>query len=164
MSNLQLELVPGVSLDIPMSPTRGVAQTPQMKECRKCRRRLALSQFNKHRSTDDGVQSWCRDCQQAYMRQYNVERAQQKRIAELEKELAEIRAKEKKEKELERKVAEKAKEKKEKQPGWPTRKQAREGFDREYAKATIRRCRGDRRRAARMAGVSLRTFHRMMGG
>ena len=46
-----------------------------MKRCPKCERLLPIKQFNKNRSTKDGLQSWCRACVAAYRAEHKVEKA-----------------------------------------------------------------------------------------
>ena len=44
------------------------------KRCSKCERLLSIKQFNKNKSTKDGLQDWCRQCVAAYNGTHKVDR------------------------------------------------------------------------------------------
>lgn len=44
-----------------------------MKTCTKCKVTKGESQFNGHPHTNDGLQSWCKECNHKFCKQYNKE-------------------------------------------------------------------------------------------
>jgi hypothetical protein len=41
-----------------------------VKECTRCKRQLPLSEFCKRRRSKDGLEAWCRECKNAYNKEY----------------------------------------------------------------------------------------------
>ena len=49
-----------------------------MKECTKCHRFLAESEYSKDRSHKDGLNSWCKQCKNEYIREFHLKRVENK--------------------------------------------------------------------------------------